>query len=165
MKKSKSTPLNGKREISTFLEAIGKTPRIWKSLDIRIAAIKIGRNWHNVYTCITLLDKSMENIKKRKRINVLNSFSIWFGTLPESQLNKILQQIRLGELAADITGKKIYYQKWQNELKKPNCLYNLGYSISIKKSKFAVCALERTHIINIWGSILASPSRYQSEGG
>lgn len=150
MKKSKSTPLNGKREISTFLEAIGKTPRIWKSLDIRIAAIKIGRNWHNVYTCITLLDKSMENIKKRKRINVLNSFSIWFGTLPESQLNKILQQIRLGELAADITGKKIYYQKWQNELKNRTAYITWDIQLASRNPSLRY-ALWNEHTLSTYG--------------
>jgi len=115
MKKVKTTPLNGKREILSFFEAIRNTPGLWKSLDIRIAAIKIGRNWHNVYTGITLLDKPMESANKRKRISVLNNISIWFGTLHKSQLNKILQQIRLGELTADFIDNKIYYQKCQSE--------------------------------------------------
>jgi hypothetical protein len=115
MKKTKPIPLNGKREILSFIEAISKSPRLWKSLDICIAAIKIGRNWHNVYTGITLSNKSIESGYKWKRISVLNNISIWFGALPKSQLNKILQQIRLGELTIDFIDNKINYQKCQNE--------------------------------------------------
>ena len=79
--------------ISDFLNAIGHTPQLWRSLDIRVLAVSIGTEWHNVLTRCYLDSRTPDEVPRLDGLPVLDCLGCWQFVEPADTIKDLLKQV------------------------------------------------------------------------
>lgn len=85
-------------EIATFRAAIGETMDLWRSLDIRALAVRVGGEWHNVAFRCTLDPRPPEEVPRLANLPTLPNVEAWQVVEPAAALDRVLAGLRGGRL-------------------------------------------------------------------
>lgn len=91
-----------------FVEELGHSGDIWRTLDLRLMALRVEDEWHNLQTRIYLQEDSAEDVPSFPLPDGIPGLLVKQVVLPLSQLEAILVGLEEGRL--DLAGQSILYQ-------------------------------------------------------
>ncbi len=112
--------------VDDFLSAIAKAGDLWHSVDVRILAARIERDWHNIVTRCYLDATVPEKVPRFPKLPVTDLLGCWQHVLPFSSLEDVLRFAAAGELILAKTPVK-YWSIMSTSGKDP---YNFDTSFS-----------------------------------
>lgn len=84
--------------VEQFLRAVGRTQHLWRSVDMRVLAAKLGDEWHNLLTRCYLDWRRPEDVIRFTALPLTESVGCWQWVVPIGQVREFLQAVASGEL-------------------------------------------------------------------
>ncbi len=84
--------------IREFLEALGEAQGIWQALDIRVLAVRIEGEWHNIATRVRIDPRSPNDVPRLAGLPLTESVSCWQLVQPVRELAPLLSSVAAGYL-------------------------------------------------------------------
>jgi len=95
------------KPVQEFLEAVRRSPDLWHSLDLRVLAVRVAGEWHNILTRCYLSSRTPQRIVTLP--NLPNTEEVWCSqhVLPLGDLEKVIKGVEEGELRLG-SGRVLY---------------------------------------------------------
>lgn len=100
------------REVSEFLGSINGSPQLWRSVDVRLAAINRDGQWVNVVSHCTLRPQRPDQLRPLTILPHLDKFVALQLIRPIDELPLLIEAIQAGEL--EVEGVKILFSGRSN---------------------------------------------------
>jgi hypothetical protein len=86
-------------EAADFLAAVAKSPELWRSIDVRVLAVRHENDWHNVATRCYLDPRDPRDVVRLPDLPVTEHAGSWQEVLPSSALLGVIEGVEGGKLA------------------------------------------------------------------
>jgi len=96
------------KPVQQFLEAVGKAASLWQAIDVRVLAIRIAGEWHNLLTRCYLVSNSIEKVLRLSDLPETEDVAFWQHVLPIGELQRIVKGVEGGQL--QLGDAKIIYR-------------------------------------------------------
>lgn len=84
--------------IKEFLTAVEQAPELWRAIDVRTVAVRIGSNWCNVLTRCYLDHKPPSRVARFRNLPVLDRIGCWQDVLQIRSLGRLVRDLGRGRL-------------------------------------------------------------------
>lgn len=89
--------------IQLFVDAIGRTPALWQSMDVRVLAVRVEGEWHNMLTRCYLDHRPPAEVTRLRELPRTPLVGAWQWVRPVTQLEQLLADVKSGNFAVDNT--------------------------------------------------------------
>ncbi len=80
------------------MEAVRSSPDLWHALDVRVLAVRVAGEWHNLLTRCYLDSRTPERVVTLSNLPRAEDVSCWQQVYPVSDVHKIVKGVEDGEL-------------------------------------------------------------------
>src|SRR4051812_10473262 len=95
------------QSVELFTRAVAETPAVWRAIDVRLVAVRVKDEWHNVLTRCRLDPRDSKEIPALEGLPNGNLVRCWRIVLPIAELPALLQSFVTGHL--DIGSDAVLY--------------------------------------------------------
>lgn len=81
-----------------FLHAVSETPEIWRSLDLRVFALRIDGAWHATVSRCVLDARDPDRVPRAADLPGVGPIAVWQERLPIADLRSLLEGVAAGEI-------------------------------------------------------------------
>src|SRR3989442_4638058 len=96
------------KPVREFLDAVGSSPDLWRALDLRILAISIRSEWHNLLTRCYLSSATPDSVTRVTNLPSTRDVLCRQFVLPATDLPRIIGEVETGAL--DVGRLQILYR-------------------------------------------------------
>jgi Holliday junction resolvase len=93
--------MNLESETGRFIDAVADLSMLWRSIDLRIIAIRVEGQWHNLATTCLLDTRETKNVPLYTNLPHSDYVAAWQNVFDAKALTKVLADVGRGELKID----------------------------------------------------------------
>ncbi|HEX5726960.1 MAG TPA: hypothetical protein VFX98_15905, partial [Longimicrobiaceae bacterium] len=86
------------RDVERFLSAIAETPHLWRSVDVKVVALHVAGDWHNLFAQFQLRSVPPEEVIRPTDFPRLPYFTVFQDVFPPEDVPNLIAAVRTGLL-------------------------------------------------------------------